>query len=83
MSTFFPVQAQALHQFHAFAAFSTTDDLRMQLNNSDDGSDGSSCFVRMARLFRVVFQIVACDIFVSLRFIYLACVVQTTAMIIR
>ena len=56
------------------------DDLRAQLN----GGDGeSSCLAKMAILPRVVFRIVACDIFVSLRVIYLACVVQATAMIIR
>jgi hypothetical protein len=65
------------------------EDLRAQLAGGN--SDGSGCSIdgeptcskKMAMLPRVVFRMVACDIFVSLRVIYLACVVQATAMIIR
>ena len=88
--------AQALYQFHAFTAFSTFDDIRGELAGSGDadgdeaegggggaGGGAGAWLGKALRMPGLVMRIVACDVFVALRIIYLACVVQATAMIIR
>ena len=77
-----------MHQFHAFAAYSTPADLRAQLlpgaaAGPGAAADGVPWLAAAGRLPGAALRGVACDVFVALRVIYLACVVQATAMIIR
>ena len=77
MTAIYDELTQALYQVHAFAAYSSPADICEELLGPGGGA------LRVApRYAGLVLKSVICDVFMALRVIYLACVVQATAMII-